>query len=191
MQSFKVVMLGSSGVGKTALVEKITSDEFSEAHVPTIGAQYVSLEFKIEDEKISLELWDTAGQEVFRSLVGFYARDAKGVFLVCDVTFEESIAELEKWSEFITDQAPGSSVILFGNKCDLSQQRMIKSEELEEFANNHGYTFIEGSAKTGQSVNDAFSQMAELVFKNSESKEKDGEKKQLKENDKKNKGGCC
>ena len=169
--SFKVVMLGNSGVGKTALVEKISTSEFNESHNPTIGAQYVSLDVKVGKNKVILELWDTAGQEVFRSLVGFYARDAKGVFLVCDITEASTLQDLERWVQFIDDQAPDSEVILFANKLDLEDNRQVQEAELEQFAKSHKYTFLEGSAKTGQGVDDGFTRIAELVYEKSKGKD--------------------
>ena len=191
--SFKVVMLGNSGVGKTALVEKITTSDFNESHNPTIGAQYVSLDVRVGKNKIILELWDTAGQEVFRSLVGFYARDAKGVFLVCDITESTTLADLEKWVNFIEDQAPDSEVILFANKLDLADSRQVTESELEGFAKQHRYTYIEGSAKTGQSVDDAFTKMAELVYGKSKGKDADAAPmpKAPKEKKDKDKKKCC
>ena len=189
--SFKVVMLGNSGVGKTALVEKITTSDFNESHNPTIGAQYVSLEIRVGSTKIVLELWDTAGQEVFRSLVGFYARDAKGVFLVCDITESSTIKDLEKWVQFIEEQAPDSEVILFANKLDLAENRQVKESELEEFAKQNKFTYIEGSAKTGQSVDEAFSRMAELVFGKSKGNDQDLPIQKPKEKKDKDKKKCC
>lgn len=163
VSSFKVVMLGNSGVGKTALVERISHSEFIQAHVPTVGAQYLSIDFTINRKKITLELWDTAGQEIFRSLVSFYARDAKGIFLVADITQESTMEDLQRWKEFIHDQAPDAHVILFGNKLDLKEDRRVKEEELDAFAKENNYMYAEGSAKTNENVEDCFTRMAEIV----------------------------
>jgi small GTP-binding protein len=159
----KVVLLGNSGVGKTALVERARDDIFQGIHVPTVGAQFISLELMRDAEKYILELWDTAGQEVFRSLVGFYARDAQGAFILFDVTERPSFEELPKWIEFIRENSPRAALILFANKIDLTEQRAVSREEAETFAANNGVTFFEGSAKTGENVNDTFEKMLELV----------------------------
>lgn len=161
---YKIVMLGNSGVGKTALVERVTNDIFVDAHVPTVGAQYVSLNLEINNQQITLEFWDTAGQEVFRSLVGFYARDAKGIFILFDLTDDQSFLDLKQWIQFANDQAPEAAIIVFGNKIDLDDQRKVDSEKLADFAAKEGVTFFEGSAKTGQAVQDAVEKMAELVM---------------------------
>lgn len=161
---FKIVMLGNSGVGKTALVERVTNDIFVDAHVPTVGAQYVSLNIEINNQPITLEFWDTAGQEVFRSLVGFYARDAKGIFILFDLTDDQSFFDLKQWIEFSNDQAPDAKIIVFGNKNDLTDLRKVPSDKLQEFADKNNVVFFEGSAKTGQAVQDAVEKMAEMVI---------------------------
>ena len=187
---FKVVMMGSSGVGKTALVERISNSDFNDVHVPTIGAQFVSIDFRINNNIVTLDLWDTAGQEVFRSLVGFYARDAKGVFLVADLTSKSTLEELDRWNDFIKDQTDDAKVILFGNKTDLSSDRVIEEGALQEYADNRGFVYMEGSAKTGDNVDDAFTKMAELVqISESQSKQKKLDIKE-KSQEEKNKG-CC
>ena len=188
---FKIVMLGNSGVGKTALVERISNNDFNDAHVPTVGAQYVSLDIDVDFKKVTLEIWDTAGQEVFRSLVGFYARDAKGALLVADITCSTTMEDLQRWMDFIGEQAPEAKIILFANKLDLESERVVQSSDLEEFAKKNGLTFMEGSAKTGEGVDDAFSRMAEIVSQSKEQSKQNNVNVKLNEkgNDKKKK--CC
>jgi small GTP-binding protein len=162
--SYKVVLLGSTGVGKTALVDRIANNLFNNSHIPTVGAQYVSLEMKVEDESCTFELWDTAGQEVFRSLVGFYTREAAGVFLLFDLTDPQSYKDLIEWLKFLQENAPTAKVIIFGNKSDLTEEREVAAETADEFATSHSCFYYEGSAKTGFGVRDAFDKMAEIVF---------------------------
>jgi small GTP-binding protein len=161
---YKVVMLGDSGVGKTALVNRISEGAFTESHVPTVGSQFVALPLDIADRQIILELWDTAGQEVYRSLVGFYSREAKGAFLVMDVTSEGSFEGLNEWLKFINGQAPGVKVILFANKIDLEDKRVVQVGQIQDFAATNHIDLIEGSAKLGQNTSDAFEKMGELML---------------------------
>jgi small GTP-binding protein len=158
----KVVLLGNSGVGKTALVERVTEDIFQHSHIPTVGAQFVSLELEIGGKPCILDLWDTAGQEVFRSLVGFYARDAKGAFLLFDVTATNSFEALPQWLDFLQQNAPDAKVIIFGNKTDLAN-REIASDAAAGFAGRNHALYFEGSAKTGENVGDAFDRMTEIL----------------------------
>jgi small GTP-binding protein len=160
---YKVVLLGNSGVGKTALVERVTEDIFQDAHVPTVGAQFISLEMKIGEQSSILELWDTAGQEIFRSLVGFYARDARGAMILYEVIWRESFEAVQMWFQFIKEQSPEVQTVLFGNKIDLPDRRKVLTSEGQELAARLGVAFLEGSAKTGENVRDAFEKMTDLL----------------------------
>jgi small GTP-binding protein len=162
-ESFKVILLGDSGVGKSAVVERVAKDVFTASHEATVGVHYTSVPIAVGERTRHLELWDTAGQEVFRSLVGFYSRDAKGVFLLYDVTKAASFADLNKWITFLRDNAPDAPVIMFANKTDLGSSRAIGRATGQEFAERNDLLYFEGSAKTGENVRDAFDRMAELV----------------------------
>jgi small GTP-binding protein len=161
---FKVVLLGDTGVGKTAVVDRVSKNLFRTNPAPTVGAQFVALDMIVDGERCVLELWDTAGQEVFRSLAGFYTREARGAFLVFDVANIATFESLEQWSEFLKHNAPGAKVILFGNKCDLTEDRTITAAQVDPFAQRHGFLYAEGSALTGRGVGDAFDRMAQIVF---------------------------
>jgi small GTP-binding protein len=182
----KVIFLGDPAVGKTALVERATEDIFQDGYVPTVGAQFTSLEVQIGEKKSILELWDTAGQEIFRSLVGFYSRDARGAFLVYDVTSSASFDNLPTWLQFTTEHAPGSLIILFGNKIDLAGTREVSKQQGEEFAKEHKLGFIEGSAKTGENVRDAYERMTEMLGQATET-----EQSAVRTPEPVAKGGCC
>jgi small GTP-binding protein len=183
---YKVVLLGDSGVGKTAIVERIAEDIFPKTHVPTVGAQFISLEVQIGDQFFILELWDTAGQEVFRSLAGFYARDAKGAFVLYDIANKESFTNVPKWLSFVTDHSPSAKIILFGNKIDLADDREVAKADGEALAAEKGLIFFEGSAKTSENVRDAFERMTELVTQCQQSTQSPGL-----ESDASAKGACC
>ena len=185
---YKIIMLGNSGVGKTALVQRMAEDTFNDSHVPTVGAQFVALSLEVNNKKMTLELWDTAGQEVYRSLVGFYTREAKGAFLVFDVTDSESFEKLGEWIKFAQDQAPGVKIILFGNKIDLDGNRKVESSSIREFADQKGIEVIEGSAKTGQNCREAFEKMGELM---SETEGNAAPQVEIEKEAKKGKKGCC
>jgi small GTP-binding protein len=184
---FKVVLLGNSGVGKTALVERISDDIFQNSHAPTVGAQFIALELQLGGKPCVLELWDTAGQEVFRSLVGFYARDSKGAFILFDVTAAKSFQDLPMWVEFIGENAPDAKIILFGNKTDLAERQVSKQDGMK-FAEKNRMVYYEGSAKTGETVSEAFDRMSEIVAASCQTAQKSVE---IKADAKKSKKGCC
>jgi small GTP-binding protein len=161
---YKVVMLGDSSTGKTALVNCLFGSVFSDAHIPTVGGLFVALPLKIHDRKMIVELWDTAGQEAYRSLVGSYTRGATGAFLVTDATKQQSFETLSEWIRFANDHAEGIQVIIFANKIDLEKERVVAKEDIENFANSNGVPLVEGSAKSGHNVRDAFETMGELLL---------------------------
>jgi small GTP-binding protein len=183
----KVVLLGNSGVGKTALVERVSEDIFQNTHVPTVGAQFISLETQLGGRPCVLELWDTAGQEVFRSLVGFYARDAKGAFVLFDVACPKSFEDLPKWMDFVRESAPDAKVILFANKIDLAD-RAVTKQQGAEFAERNRVQYYEGSAKTGEAVSEAFDRMTEIISVDGGAQQQAVE---LKSEAKKPRKGCC
>jgi small GTP-binding protein len=185
---YKVVMLGDSGVGKTALVNRISEGVFVDSHVPTVGSQFIALPLEINKRKMTLELWDTAGQEVYRSLVGFYTREAKGAFLVFDVTQESTFEGLPEWIKFVNEQAPGVKIIAFANKTDLEDQRVVSAERIQQFGASQKVEVIEGSAKVGQNTTDAFEKMGELVVS---SESNVAAAVTIKAETKKKKKGCC
>lgn len=188
---FKIVMTGNSGVGKTALVGMISDNVFADSHVPTVGAQFIAIEMNVNGNQCTLELWDTAGQEVFRALVGFYAREAKGAFVLFDLTDKASFLDLTKWLDFVHENAPQAKIVVFGNKNDLAEQREVSQEDVDAFITSKGLTYFEGSAKTSQNVRQAFEKMAEMVFEKTDRKAE----KSVNLNDdgdrKRKKGGCC
>ena len=161
---FKIVMLGESGVGKTALLERVSDGSFSEGHIPTIGAQYTLYQMDVGGKQINLELWDTAGQEVYISLVSFYARDTHGAILTFDLADKNTFEALGKWVKFARDSSPDIKIIVFGNKLDLIEDSVPYQSEIDDFVERNSLVYIEGSAKTGQNVAEAFTRMGEFML---------------------------
>jgi small GTP-binding protein len=159
----KVVMLGESGAGKTSIVERMCHNFFSPEHNATVGGTFVSVNLSLHGETITLDVWDTAGQEVYRSLVSFYARDAQGAILVTDPTERAALLSLPKWITFARSQVPRVKILLFANKGDLANRRVVSLDELAEFARENDCAFAHGSAKTGQGVADVFEKIAESI----------------------------
>jgi small GTP-binding protein len=161
---FKVVTVGDSGVGKTALATRMAQDSFLANHVPTVGSQFVTIEMLVEGHQCILDLWDTAGQEVYRSLVGYYKRGARGAFVVCDLTSFQSFNGLNGWVSFLREEDERIAIVLFANKADLADERVLTEEQLRAFARAHKVELFEGSAKTGRGVRACFEKMGELLL---------------------------
>ncbi|KAL6074689.1 putative mitochondrial ras-related protein rab-5 [Balamuthia mandrillaris] len=158
----KIVLLGDTGVGKTSLALRFVQDSFSSRTAPTVGAAFLTKVLLIEDCKIKLRIWDTAGQERFRSLAPMYYRGACAAVLVYDITREESYRKMCEWVEELHINLSEDIVkIVVGNKYDLEKYRNVPRNKAESFAKSIGaLAYIETSAKTGEGVEEVFTQLA-------------------------------
>ena len=149
-QSFKIVVVGSSGVGKSAMVQRLIDGTFREEGQSTVGVEFKSFICPLEDQSVKLQIWDTAGQERFKSVSKAYFRNAVGAILVFDITHRDSY---EKLITHINDLKsfckPNMSIILVGNKNDLKSDRKVTEQEAIEFAKRYNFIqYIETSAFT-------------------------------------------
>ncbi|KAI0982842.1 hypothetical protein GJ496_003718 [Pomphorhynchus laevis] len=160
----KILVIGSSFVGKSTLLRRFIDDEFDESINPTIGVDFKTKNIEINKVHVCLKLWDTAGSEKFQSLTPSYYRNAQGVILVYDVTRKQTFEDLQKWLDECNVYLDQNDCvkILVGNKIDLIEQRLIHRNDGIQFARAHSMLFIESSAKTSEGVSLAFE---ELVMK--------------------------
>ncbi|PAA64349.1 hypothetical protein BOX15_Mlig011637g1 [Macrostomum lignano] len=158
---FKIVMIGDSAVGKTSVLTRFANNNFSQSFIATIGIDFTMRTIELNGKKVKLQVWDTAGQERFRTITTAYYRGAMGIVLVYDVTDAESFDNIRTWISNI-DQHASSDVekLLLANKCDLVDERAVSVERGEKFAADNQMRFYECSAKTGQGVQEAFTQIA-------------------------------
>ena len=168
---FKVLLLGNSDVGKSSLILRYVDQVWSDTFVPTIGVDFKVKTLEIENKQIKMQIWDTAGQERFRNVISSYFRGSHGIFLIYDITNRDSFKNLENWLIEIEKNASQNVLkILIGNKSDLVDDREIKTEEGQAFANRNGMKFIETSAKMNTNVNEAFETLAKLMMEFSSEK---------------------
>ncbi|EDR22255.1 hypothetical protein, conserved [Entamoeba dispar SAW760] len=166
---FKIIILGDSGVGKTSLLNQYVTKQFSSQYKATIGADFMTKDITINDQQISLQIWDTAGHERFASFGTAFYRGADVCMLVCDVTVAESFEHLEVWrKEFISGGNPSDPesfpYVVIANKNDCEPaNRAVSSDQLRQWCITNGYEFFECSAKTGWNVDSAFTKAATLV----------------------------
>ena len=105
--SFKLIVIGDSGVGKTCIIRRFVSNEFSDETLSTDGVNYSKKEISFEDKTVQLDLWDTAGQEQYRSLTKIFYKDAAAAILVYDITRKDSFLELKNyWYDQVKETAP-------------------------------------------------------------------------------------
>eukprot|EP00928_Gymnodinium_smaydae_P026658 TRINITY_DN20863_c0_g2_i1.p1 TRINITY_DN20863_c0_g2~~TRINITY_DN20863_c0_g2_i1.p1 ORF type:complete len:211 (+),score=56.59 TRINITY_DN20863_c0_g2_i1:86-718(+) len=166
---FKYIIIGDTGVGKSCLLLQFTDKRFRADHDLTIGVEFGARLVTIEDKQIKLQIWDTAGQESFRSITRSYYRGASGALLVYDISRRDTFLHLTRWLEEARSNAsPNMAIMLIGNKCDL-ERREVSFEEGAQFARDHGLVFRETSAKTAQNVEDCFIQTARKIYENIQS----------------------
>lgn len=157
---FKIVMVGTMGVGKTSLAARYVKDTYRENVNPTIGASYLWRKERIDEKEVKFSIWDTAGQEQFYALVPMYFRDAEAVILVVDATRDTCEDEAMLWLEKVKQSAPSSALVFLTlNKVDMVHERVYTLEAAEQFcrsASSFRMICSEVSAKTGDGVHDLF-----------------------------------
>ncbi len=160
---FKVIMLGNIAVGKTCLLSFFVESVFKENYTCTVG-----VDFKVKTVvlgpsiKVDLQIWDTSGEERFRTITKQYYRDAAGIVLVFDVTNEKSFSDIGQWIDDINLIAKKNvRMILVGNKQDMVNERVISTEVARRFAEKNNLIYYETSAKTGHQVQEIFEKLSE------------------------------
>eukprot|EP00730_Choanoeca_flexa_P002471 TRINITY_DN11062_c0_g1_i2.p1 TRINITY_DN11062_c0_g1~~TRINITY_DN11062_c0_g1_i2.p1 ORF type:complete len:220 (+),score=33.70 TRINITY_DN11062_c0_g1_i2:711-1370(+) len=161
---FKYIIIGDTGVGKSCLLLQFTDKRFQPVHDLTIGVEFGARMVTIDSKQIKLQIWDTAGQESFRSITRSYYRGAAGALLVYDITRRETFNHLSTWLEDARSHSnPNMVIMLIGNKTDLDSKRAVTRDEGEQFAREHNLLFMETSAKTATHVEEAFIQTAQSI----------------------------
>lgn len=155
--TLRFLIVGESGVGKSCLMTQFADRRFHPVHDTTIGVEFSARMIVVDGKHIKLQIWDTAGQETFRSVARSYYRGANGCIIVYDLTNRDSFEVLDAFLQEAKANVPPDCVMfLVGNKADLEAYRQVTREEGEQYAAEHGLQFLETSAKSGHNVNDAF-----------------------------------
>ena len=165
----KVVVVGEADVGKTCIVQRAFHGKFPDEAKPTVGAANSVLEMNFENQTVTLNIWDTAGQEKYRSLTQMYFSGTAVAILVFDLTCRKSFDVLPEFVSLLKEKA-GENVqmVLVGNKTDLTD-RVIDEETSETYAKEIGAAFyIETSAKTGFRIDELFQRIAKLSITSEE-----------------------
>ena len=162
---FKYIIIGDTGVGKSCLLLQFTDKRFRHDHDLTIGVEFGSRMIHLDDKDIKLQIWDTAGQESFRSITRSYYRGAACALLVYDITRRDTFTHLSNWLQDARENGNLDMVItLVANKTDLESRRTVTTEEGKQFAKDNNLIFLEASAKTSSNVEEAFEVTAKAVY---------------------------
>ena len=188
---FKVVLLGESGVGKTCIIAQFTNGVFDPDTVTSLTAQFIRKTVSFEDGKsVTFDIWDTAGQEKYRSMAKIFYKDAKAVILVYDITNPKSFEEMkEYWYNEVKQQGDSDVIIaVAANKSDLYEDKKVTDEEGEEFAKDKKAIFASTSAKNDSGIKVLFDNIAQKILDpnfdfaaNEEKKKAEYKKKKMQE----------
>jgi small GTP-binding protein len=163
----RVVVIGDSSVGKTSILNRLVEDTFNEFQLPTIGSNFQLFGEEVDGARVELQIWDTAGQEKFRSLGPIYFRNAVAALAVYDQGSQASFQHLEKWIKDFTDVAgEGATIAIAGNKVDLVDSCEVVYKDAEMWANEQKYLIGQTSALTGYGVRSLFSALAYAIRQN-------------------------
>ena len=209
VQKYKIIFLGDQGVGKSSILNRFSQDKFEQEYQATIGLDFHSKNATINGANIRLLLYDTAGQEKFKSLIPMYIRDANIIIVVYDITIKDSFTHTSHWVNETKDLKREDAIfVLVGNKIDLDDKRQVSIKDGSSFANEKEFIFFEVSAKTGEGVqelfnNNIFPEMAKkfkIVGDDEDENDKANQNTDSQDHNikldgdggkKKKKGGCC
>ncbi len=165
-------MIGDSGIGKSSIIERIVNNTFHSMFITTIGIDFKVYYKTVGKKHVKLQLWDSAGQERFRSITKNYFNRAHGIILVYDVTYQKSFDNLQYWLKSINNNIePGSvKLFLFGTKIDRISDRVISYETGKKYAEKNGLEFYEVSSKIPREgkMNYAFAEIMEKLIENND-----------------------
>ena len=201
--SFKLIFIGDSGVGKSCLTTKAVKNNFEEYYQATVGFEFLTFNMKVNDKVIKLQIWDTCGQEIYKSLISNFYRNSSLAVIIYAIDNKESFNHAENWLNDLKSQAnPDVRIFLVGNKADLEEDRKVSKEEGEKYKEEqHLDLFLETSAKTGHNARNVLVEAAKILYKDylkfdennkgGEDRLKINKGEQLIKKDKKDKKGCC
>ena len=188
---FKILLLGDSEVGKSCFLMRYSDNVFVENYITTIGLDYKLKSVKLDSGKtIKVQLWDTAGQDKYRTIAKNYFKGSHGILLLYDVTKQSSFQNIRDWIQDIREEVSQKAIIfLIGNKIDLVDKRKISKEKGLELAEEYKLPFFEASAKSGENVDEVFKALYKKISEVYGDMEKERGAKLIKKQ--KNKGKCC
>ena len=191
--TFKILTIGESGVGKTCILRRFVENKFLKTHLATIGIDFRTKAIKVYGKDIKLKIWDTAGQERYHNITNQIFKGSDGIILVFDVTEDNSFSKIQDWIEQVKSNVSQKeiSLILIGNKCDI-EERVISKEKGKELAKILNIDYYETSALNGTGINEAFEGITKTIMKRKNIINNEGRTISLVSNkEEKKKKTCC
>jgi len=161
----KILLTGPCRVGKTNILQQFLGTGFKDNYIATIGAVFGAKTLQYGDKKVKLQIWDTSGDEKYKSVLGAYYVGAAVIVVIFDITNEDSFKKVpEIFSSARKSVSKDTKFILVGNKLDLSESRVVKYDEVKALAQDQGVLYLEASAKDDTNVNTIFMEAAGLIL---------------------------
>ena len=165
--TFKIIVIGDCGVGKTSITTNAVKSVFLDDYQSTIGMEIFTLYLKVNGNLMKLQIWDTCGQEIYRSLIKNFYRNSSLAIIVYSIDKQSSFKNINLWiKELKVNSSPDIKIVLIGNKSDLQKNREVSYEEGKKYLDDDEVIhFFETSAKTGENVKKLFQEIAILLYK--------------------------
>jgi small GTP-binding protein len=172
---FKVVLVGDPCVGKTAILNRFIHNTFKKEYNCTIGVEFWVKSVNCNDTVVDLQIWDTCGQERYRTITKQYYREVNGCILAFDLTKKETFENIKNWLKDIQEHGTKiKNIVLVGNKLDLAEERIVSQKEVEDIIDSQNLVYFEVSAKSGENVFTCFDRIAELMLENKQNEIRKG-----------------
>jgi len=167
--TLKLLIVGGSGVGKTNFLNMFLNNKFNQNYFSSTGIDLQNKIMNIKNKKVRIQIWDTAGQEKYKSITKNLFLKVMGALVLYDITNEESFTKLKEWVELIKEECVRHiKILIIGNKSDLESQRAIDKEDAMKYANEEKVQYIECSSKTGENVEKAIIMLSEKILESTE-----------------------
>ena len=166
--NFKIILVGDSSVGKTCLLMRAVNNRFTENYQATIGFEFLLMYYQVNNAKIKLQIWDTCGQEIYRSLIQGFYRNTSATLIVFSKSDRKTFNNLNSWVKDVKNNTEQEiPIFLIGNKCDVEKNSIqVTREEGEEYMKQYNLKYYSDvSAKTGYNVLETFEEVAKTVYK--------------------------
>ena len=165
--TIKILILGHTGVGKTNIITMFMDKKFNQNHMTTSGIDLKTTSIELNNKKIRIQLWDTCGQERYKSITKNLFLKVQGILAVYDITNRESFSILKNWIKSVKSDGNHPKMLIIGNKNDLDEKREVPKDEAIEYAKEEKIEYIETSSKTGENINKAITFICEKIMDDS------------------------
>lgn len=162
---YKILIVGESGCGKTSVLNRLVGGEFTYNNVSTVGVDFQTKNISFDGKEVTMQIWDTAGQEKYQNITQSYFRNSHGIIVAYDITDSDSFKRVKHWVDKIRSDFERIPILLIGNKADLQDKRVVSKENAEALAKSLNVKYLETSALDYTNIDETFIEMARTLYK--------------------------